>query len=381
MKKRRISLGLLLVIILSGLLAFSSPASAKKKTRSKAKVHPKYFVLDASLSISYDDNIIRYSDPDLDLLSNDLRPAKFAIESKQDWIVTPRIRPRLQGTLMGSRPAWLELGYNYYGYVKNDVRRYSRFSAEIGQYFSAKGYAQLGFSYIPDYYYRNLFIGADTAYDAPYLPANFSKSAFGAEVGYNLTRSLKLDVGYDYQHKSFDDLFSFRDLNLNGFGADAIWKALRRLKLWSFFDYEFARTKAFDLPDTSTTPDYSYNAWDLTFGARHYSALWPKLRPELVATFQFRRIEYQTNKLPDIRGNNLYLFGRADNNYEMHLGTAWRILYQMRLEVDYVYLMKRASLPDMYPDPYLNITQTTGELEKKLNYSANIVSLRISRQF
>jgi hypothetical protein len=381
MIKGRISLGLLLAIVLSGLLAFSSPVSAKKKTRSKARAHPKYFVLDVSLGVTYDDNIIRYSDPDLDIFASDTLSSKFAIESKQDWIIMPRIRPRLQGALIGNRPAWLILGYDYYGYAKNDVRRYSRFSVEARQYFSSKGYAQLSFSYIPDYYYRNLFIGTDSIYSAPYLPANFSKSAFGAETGYDLTRTLRVYVGYDYQHKTFNDVFSFRDLNLNGFGANAVWKALSRLKVWSFFDYEFARTKAFDLPDTSTVPDYSYNAWDITLGVRHYTALWPKLRPELVGTFQFRRIEYQTNKLPDIHGHNIYQFGRGDNNYQVRLGTAWRVLYRMRLEVDYVFLMKRSSLPDIYPNPYLNITQTTSELEKKLNYSANVVSLRISRQF
>ncbi len=118
---------LLTAIVLAGIMAFSTPVLAKKKARAKPKAPVKNFVLDVSLTTSYDDNILRYSDADLGLFGSDSLPSKFAIESKNDWIFRPQISPRFQGRLIGHQPAYVRLIYDYFGYVKNDVRRYSRF--------------------------------------------------------------------------------------------------------------------------------------------------------------------------------------------------------------------------------------------------------------
>ncbi len=363
-------------IVLAGIMAFSSPALAKKKSRAKTKTQPKNFVLDVSLTTSYDDNILRYSDADLGLFGSDSLPSKFAIESKNDWIIRPQIRPRLQGRLIGHQPASVTLIYDYFGYVKNDVRRYSRYSIEARQYFSPRFYGQLFYSYVPRYYYRNLFVGVDSLFIAQYSPAKFSKNAFGAELGYDVTKALKAGVNYQYQHKSFNPLFNYRDLNLNGFGADAVWRASRPFKLWSIFDYEIAKAKGADMPDTIL--DYSYNAWDITFGVRHYPAWWPKLKPELYTSFQYRRIDYQSDRLPDIFGRHVYQFGRSDNNYQIRAGTAWKIFYDIRFEVDYAFNMKRASLPS-YPNGPIFLT--TSELVKKLDYTANTITFQFLKEF
>ncbi len=229
---------------------------------------------------------------------------------------------------------------------------------------------------MPRYYYRNLFVGVDSLFIAQYSPAKFSKNAFGAELGYDVTRTLKAGVTYQYQHKSFNQVFNYRDLNLNGFRADAIWRVSKPFKLWSIFDYENARAKGADMPDTVL--DYSYNAWDITFGVRHYAAWLPKLKPELYTSFQFRRIDYQSDRLPDIFGRNVYQFGRSDNNYQIRVGTDWKIFYDIRFGADYAFNMKRASLPNYPAGP---ISQTTSELVKKLNYTANTITFQFQREF
>jgi hypothetical protein len=365
-----------MVLFLAVFLA--SPVAAKKKVVPKPP--PRYFILDVSLGLTYDDNIIRYSDADLDLFNADVQPGKFAIGSKSDWIVTPQIHPRLQSRLLGGQPASITFGYDYYGYIKNDIRRYSRFTVSGQHYFSSKGYAQLTYGYIPKYYYRNLFYGNDPLGNDIYLPAKFSKNAIQAEVGYDITRTIKGAVRYQYLNKSYNSVFNFRNLNLNGFAVDAIWRALKPLKIWAGYNYENARAKGADL--ANKIPDYSYIAWDATLGVRHYLAIWPSLKPEIYSSFQYRLIDYQTTKVPGLLNTvHVYQYGRSDHNYQLHLGTGCRIPYQMRLDADYALTIKRVSLPDIYPNPYWNILQTTGELEHLLNYTANTISLKISRQF
>jgi hypothetical protein len=375
MKKGKLSF-----IIISLLLAafIVSPASAAKK-KARAKAAPRTFVLDVSLGLTYDDNIIRYSDADLDLFSVDSLPGKFSIKSKSDWIMAPQIRPRIQGRLIGNQPATLTLGYDYFGYVRNDVRRYSRFIVELRQDFLSRGYAQISYGYVPKYYYRNLFVRHDSIGGDIYEPAHFSKNTVGVEIGYDITKTIKGSVAYQFLNKSYDKIFNYRDLTQNGFDITGIWRAAKPLKFWGIYGYENAKAKGADLPDSVL--DLSYIAWDLTFGVRHYAAFLPRFKPEFYTSFQFRRIMYQSDKPPANFGRNAFQFARNDNNYLLHLGAACQVAYKLHLDADYAFSTKRSSLPDLYPDTHLNIPQTTRQLEKMLNYSANTISLKLSRQF
>ncbi len=374
---KKSSLTLIIVPLILAAFIVSPAEAAKKKKRIKAPV--KTFILDVTLGITYDDNIIRYSDADLDLYSFDAIPSKFSIESKSDWIIAPQIRPRIQGKLLGNQPATLTLGYDYFGYIRNDIRRYSRFLIELRQDFSSRGYAQVSYGYIPKYYYRNLFIRHDTIGGDIYEPANFSKNTVGVEIGYDITKTIKGSVAYRFLNKSYDQIFDYRDLTLNGFEIDGIWRASKPLKFWGIYGYENAKAKGADRPDSVL--DLSYIAWDLTFGVRHYASFMPRLKPEFYTSFQYRRIMYQSDKPPAMFGRNAFQYARNDNNYLLHLGAGCQIAYKIRLDADYAFTTKKSSLPDIYPNPYLSIPQTTQQLEQMLNYSANTISLKFSRQF
>jgi hypothetical protein len=374
MKKGKISFIIIVSLILSVFLV--SSALAKKKTKVKAI---KYLTFDVSLGITYDDNIIRYSEADLDLFSADSIPSKFSIESKSDWILTPQVRARLQNKLFGNQFSSITLGYDYFGYVRNDVRRYSRFSIEARQGFLTKGYVQLTYGYVPDYYYRNLFYLHDPLGGDLYMPAKFTKNTVLAEIGYDITKTFKADIGYQFVDKSYNHEFTYRNLSLNGFDINGVWRPLNILKFWGGYDFVNANTDGANMPDSVL--DLSYDSWGILVGARHYATFMPKLKPEFYATFQLLHVIYQSNRPPDLRGRHIFQFGRSDNNYITHFGAACRIPYRLRLEADYGFFIKKASLPDIYPNLLINIPQTTSELERKLNYNANAVTLRISRQF
>jgi hypothetical protein len=374
MKKGKFPLLIILSLILVSF--FASPASAKKKTKVKPT---KYLTFDVSLGIIYDDNIIRYSEADLDLFSADSIPSKFSIESKSDWILTPQVRARLQNKLFGNQFSSITLGYDYFGYVRNDIRRYSRFSIAARQDFLSKGYVQLTFGYVPDYYYRNLFYLHDPLGGDLYMPAKFNKNSVLAEIGYDITKTIKADIGYQFVDKSYNREFTYRNLSLNGFNINGVWRPLNILKFWGGYDFENANTDGANMPDSVL--DLSYDSWGILFGVRHYASFMPNLKPEFYATFQLQHIAYQSNRPPDLRGRHIFQYGRTDNNYIAHIGAACRIIHQLHLETDYGFFTKKVSLPDIYPNLLINIPQTTSELEQKLNYNANAVTLRISRLF
>lgn len=354
--KKAIFLNILLALCLS------VPAlAAKKKKRAKKSWFSEHVSIRAKLDISYDDNVINYSDDDLDLYEGDPQASKFAIDSKDDFAFIPDIWIRIKGNFIKGHTAWLEPNFRYYYYARNDIRRYSRLGV-IGRHYVSRGtYGEVEYAYLPDYYYRNQYY-IDENGVGRYLEANFSKHYLKLEVGKDLTSKFKADVSYRYRYKSFDKEFSERDLNRHGFRVDGIWRANDKFKFWGYYGLERATARGADIEDLNVK-DVSYDAWDITLGVRYYSSILGRFRPEFVSTFEYRQIKYQTTKYPDI-----YRFGRKDNNYYVRVGIAGRLPARVRLEIDYNYVAKRTSA--LVPS-----------VEDLLEYDSNSVTFGLSRYF
>lgn len=352
------------VVFISALLLIcvASPAfAARKKKRDKKSKFSEMVSFDVRLDITYDDNVINYSDDDLDLYEGDPQASKFAIDSEDDFAFVPDLRMRIKGNLIKGHTAWLEPSFRYYYYARNDVRRYSRLGV-IGRHYVAPGtYAELEYAYLPDYYYRNQYY-IDATGTGNYLEANFSKHYLKFEIGRDLTKTIKADISYRYQYKAFNEEFSERDLNTNGIRIDGIWRATSRFKFWGYYGLERAKARGADTENLNVK-DVSYDAWDMTLGVRYYSTVLRSLRPEVVATFKFREIKYQTTKYIDV-----YRFGRTDHNYYVRTGLAGRLPAKVRMEIDYNFIAKRVDLLD---------TSKEGQLE----YESNSVTFGLSRGF
>jgi hypothetical protein len=334
-----------------------SPASGQKKKSGKPKRQQILF-FDARLGLAYDDNIINYSDADLDLYGDNVRPDKFAIDSQDDWIVTSRISARLKGRFISGRTAWLDLRFNYHYYARNEVRRYQTYGLTGRHYFMRGGYGELAYSYLPDYYYRNQYYEGT----GQYIEADFSKHFLKAEIGADILPSLKGDISYRLQRKFFNPEVRERDLTVHGVRLDGIWRAARMFKFWAFYGFQRGLARGADDPDPDVK-DVSYDAWDITLGARHYSPFLGSLNPQLVVTVQYRKIKFQTIKYRDI-----YRFGRDDSNYEIRVGTSWQMPLRVRLDIDYRFQTKRVSLFD-------------SSVDDLLEYDSNQVSFELNRGF
>ena len=356
--KSVISLSVIILLVFS----FSADAARKKKRPQKSKFS-QMVSFNAGLDITYDDNIINYSDDDLDLYAGGTGESKFSITSKDDWIIIPRLEARIKGKLIKGHTAWLEPSFQYYYYARNDIRRYFRLGLIGRHYLFRSGYLEAEYSYIPDYYYRNQYYTDDSG-ASTYLEANFSKHFLKFEYGMNLKPTLKGDVSYRYQNKTFNEEFSERDLSVNGLRFDGIWTATKRFKFWGYYGLERAEAKGADIPDPEMKiKDVSFDAWDITLGARYYSGILKRYKPEFVTSFKYRQIKYQTIKYTDD-----YRFGRKDSNYYFRIGVAGQLPGKARLEADYNLVAKRVTLLD---------TSKEGLLE----YDSNSVSLKISRGF
>jgi hypothetical protein len=249
------------------MLCLSAPSfAAKQKKRAKKSRFSEIVSFDVKLDVTYDDNVINYSDDDLDLYSGDPDSSKFAIDSEDDFVFIPEIRIRLKGNFIKGHTAWLQPSFRYYYYARNDIRRYARLGI-IGRHYVGPGlYGEIEYAYLPDYYYRNQYY-VDESGAGSYIEANFSKHYLKFEIGKDLTSTFKADVSYRYRNKTFNEEFSERDLTTNGIRVDGIWRATRRFKFWGYYGLERATAKGADIEDLNVK-DVSYDAWDVTLGVR-----------------------------------------------------------------------------------------------------------------
>ena len=194
-----------------------------------------------------------------------------------------------------------------------------------------------------------------------------------AETGYELTRTLTATAAYKFQHKSYNSEFEFRDLDGHGFELGGTWRPAKPIGFWAAYGFERASAKGADMADSVL--DVSYDSWAMLSGARHYMSILDAIRPELSASFEIRNIKYQNDRLPQI-----YYFGREDFNYYAKAGLSGRLPYRVRGTVEYAFVQKKAELPDIYPDPG-RVSQTTAELERKINYKSNSITIRFTRRF
>jgi hypothetical protein len=200
-----------------------------------------------------------------------------------------------------------------------------------------------------------------------------------AEAGYEILKALDATAAYIFQTKFYNSDFAYRDLDIHGVELGGAWRPTRALRLWSTYDFERALADGSDMADTIL--DVSYDSWSFLFGIRHYMTILDGISPEIYGSFQFQNFKFQTDRIPDIRRRHLYYYGREDNNYLIKSGLSWQIPFQIRTSLEYAFIQKDASLPDIYPDMSHNVPETTAELEHKLNYKSNSVTVRFSRQF
>jgi len=328
--------------------AHSSPQSKGQK---------RFWSIQAEIDLSYDDNIINYSDFDLDLFESGGREEKFTIESKSDFITAPRFTLEVKPRIFRRYSSELSFTYRYRIYSKNSVKDYHFLSVRLHQSLRRYGYCEFRYYFIPEYYYRN-------QYDSDlgeYQEAYFKKHSLTLEYGYYFKKYLKGAIGYSYRIKDFD-LFDERDAQYNSVYLESILRYWRSVKFWGEYRVSYSRAEGRDDPDPSVK-DVSYDAWGFTLGSRVYGQHFLPYPVEFVTTFKLDRILFQTEKILDD-----YRLGRKDSNHEVRFGFAVSPLKKVRLELDYYYNTK-------------GVTLTEESLADRLEYSSNEVRLGLRYEY
>ena len=299
--------------------------------------------VDFSLTTIYDDNVLDYSDADLDAMDDSSTAAnKYGIKSKDDFILNPELTVVYKTRLAGHS---LHLGtiLDYYYYQENDIKRYFRIETFFKRYFKRGLYFQGSFAYLPDYYYRNSYISGEG-----YFEAKFDKLILEAKIAMPFHKTLNGNLTYSYSNKNFIKIFDERDIKEHRFGGELIYRPVRLWKGWGSYTYIHAIGAGAD--DPGYRRDTSYDTNRFTLGGRLYLKGIKRKSLQLAIRGTYDIVYYQTTK---ITNEDRYRLGREDNRINLAFMLDHKITRDLNFGLRYYWMDKSVDLPADDLKPYL----------------------------
>jgi len=299
-----------------------------------------------SLRSAYDDNILSYSDADLDLMDDPAAPEnKYGIISRDDYIFVPTIGLTYK-THMAKHTTYFGLAAAYNYYMDNDIKRHGRLGAMARRYFRRGMYLQADLTLIPDYYYRNSY-----STTAGYQEAKFDKISGRAKFSFQPFKKVIANISYEYSNKNFESLFDERDIKAHRFKVEGIYKPGKRWKGWGSYAFETAGAAGADNP--TFLRDTSYDSFIFTYGSRFYLRGLGRKALQLAGVVSYSITYFQSGKLTD---EDRYRFGRKDDLWQISLTIEQQINKHLDFGLGFKRRSKAVDLPAVDLAPFLEYT-------------------------
>jgi hypothetical protein len=336
---------IIVAIFSLGIFLFTAPGYAYAKNQS--------WDFNFGLGAGYDDNVLNYSDADLDQFDSTTLDSsgQFGIESKDDFILSPHAEIVYKTKAINhALHIGLDAGYNIF--TKNDVKNYGNFGLWFREYLRKEAYLQLSAAYIPDYYYRNLFINS-----GEYAKAKYDKIGLGAKLITTIVKGITGSISYRYENRNFNDLFNERDLKSNNFNAELIYQPKHFYKIWGGYEFTIAHSPGRD--NTLDRRDVSYDSFLFWLGSRLYFKGLSEKKMNVGAVVSYKNTLFQTDKLTE---QDRYRFGRKDNRWSVTISAN----HDLNKRASIGFLVNRvdnsADLPATDLKPYLDFGSTSAKI-------------------
>ncbi|HXG60829.1 MAG TPA: hypothetical protein VNO22_05625 [Planctomycetota bacterium] len=277
----------------------------------------------AGIDLTYNSNILRLDDRDVERLEDGTRPDKFRIEQPDDFIVSPWAEGSMEFSLLDA-PATAGLRARAHLYQANSIANYEELTL-----FLRRAPAEISYTFMPDVYrreYRNLDTGE-------FESAFYRDHLFEAEVRTRPWQAVTVRPKACLEFRDYDAPFNHRDSIFYGLGARAGVDVLRDVEL--LLEYEFVLNDSFA---RSFQPDVSYQEHALEPGV----AVRPLRGVELKASYRFADRRYTTDNRPAVDPGHA---DREDDRRRASLGARWRVSSAVTLEAEARFTRVDISLP------------------------------------
>jgi hypothetical protein len=299
---------------------------------------------------SYDSNIFRYSDGDIDDLLDGERLDRFLVESADDLRLEPGVTVSLVRNGEGTRSTTLSVGSDLRLATSNGEKSFGKVLVGLRERRAGAAYLALEYEAIPDYHIRALWDEDAAGHEGAYRSCDFWKQGFGVEMGSD--RSLPIDVAVRWRYEAYryDPDFVEYDARVGTLGALATVRPRRGLRLDLGYALRQSVAKGYDergeTRSSSDESDTSYDQDQYELRARWEAGeLWERKAALWLRGLLARRF-YLTEKSGE---DDPYHAGRDDTYLTVGAGLDVRLTETARLEV-FAERRTREAHSDAVPD-------------------------------
>ncbi|HPR18868.1 MAG TPA: hypothetical protein PLD62_11545 [Candidatus Cloacimonadota bacterium] len=324
-----------------------------------------YFDYDFSLETTYDSNVLKLSDHDLDRFEAGNDGEKFDLETTDDLIFSPLLRLEGKNYWISGHTQKHEIFLKYNKYLKNDCLDDGYLGYKFTQFLSRKVNLELSYFYYPEIYvnrYQSVLDQVPTYHDYTY-----EKNGYNAAIEWKTTELFELTYHMGLAQLLYNKYFTEYDaLNFDNSIKVLLYP---KGKIRTSLSYEYVNSAAdgedaYDDDEVDEIKDASYES--NTYSVSYYIPTLIKIgkkKISLSAGADYEQRYYQTN-----REDDTYHYSREDYTVtaDAALGIDLNKSFGLRLSGKY---QKR------------NTDSPSSTVERDKNYDMYETGLKISCKF
>jgi len=235
-------------IILLALCIFtiSGELAAQKKPKQKSLG----IEAEIGISMTYDDNILKYSEKYLNRFMNHEDEGRFHIETYDDFIVSPSISLSRSFKFFGKKSTILNADFKPSFYTLNDINNWSVLNFGVRQNFAGKASFKLFYSYIPHYYIRHFrdddWVVVHGYTPIAFQPYVFSKDTYGFWIQNTFFKNSRVMFTFNFQKYFHNEHYTEYDSDNTLYRIKLYQPLHKKLRLELMYQFVHSDAKGYD---------------------------------------------------------------------------------------------------------------------------------------
>lgn len=316
---------------------------AQEKSKKKKKIGLEFRV---GLAMTYDNNILKYSDKYLNRFMNGQDSARFQwIDTYDDLIINPSIEGIYTFNLFKKVKTRINASISPKIYTVNGKKNWYNWGVGIQQFITKKASVKILYSYIPSFYVRHFrdeqWVDVYGYKPITFTPYQFSKDNFGIYAQNTFFKRTRVRLSLYHARYYHNQHYTEYDSKDWLYGINVYQGIGKKVRVDFGYQFVTSDAKGYDAsvetPETTTGPDATFEEDRFTFGILWRLPKLKKRRNNLDVDFAMLYRYYSSPYLPV--QDPLHV-GRVDKNYRVLITYNITLAQPWRLSLYYNWLMR-----------------------------------------
>lgn len=333
-----------LIILMFSILA-NGDALAQKKSKKKKKTSD--WDIEFSLSSSYDDNVLKYSEKYLDRFMNHEDEGRFHISTYDDIILQPAIGASYTFRLFGKLKSQIDGDLKRSFYTINDINSWTYMSVGFRQYLPKELSFKIQYSHIPNYYIRHFrdddWVDIFGYTQETFRPMAFAKDSYAFWIQNTFFNSTRAKLSLSYMKYFYNSSFTEYDCDNMEYELKIYQPIHKKVKLVLGYQFTVSDAKGYDEAHESKATS---NDSDGSFEEDQYSIGIDWNMPRIF--HRYNTLDIDARLMKRYFSSTHYLeddpthAGRVDDNFRIYTTYTLKLNKRTELSVFYNWLYRES---------------------------------------